>query len=283
MAKTQAPSAKKQAEAELVTDNALVPADKAGALADIPEFMRADIGSSEGTEGLGMDDVQMPRLAIAQTQTPAMLPNRAEYIRELKLGDLFNTLTGDIYEQPVEFIVVRRDPPRWIEFDEDRKVVDRDVRPGDPRTFWTDAIDEKTKQKYRKKPIATQFYDFVVLLLPDFQPIALSFSRTGIKAAKRLNGLIKTSLPPLPVYARKFVMETKLEVDPASQGTFGIHLIRNGGRIQDAETYAMAKQAFEAFKNRVIDIHREAEDETGIEDGGPVADGYENRDVNADM
>lgn len=252
MAKKLPENTQQQSTAELVQDE---PRHIGAAL---PDFIEA--GDTSGTEDIGKEDLTMPRLAIAQGLSPQLVKTDPSFIPELRLGNMFNTLTGQVYgDGPLRFSVVRRDPPRWIEFDEDRNMVDPSVPPGDPRTLWRTGDEGE-----RLPPIATQFYDFIIVLMDTGEPLALSCSRTAIAAAKRLNGLIKFRVPPIPIYAGAYEVSTGMESNDLGQ--YGVYAIRNAGIVKNAVDYQYVKGVFNSLKNTVINIQREAHDETV---GGP--------------
>lgn len=243
-------------KAEEVKTGELMPSGSQAIGEAIPDFI--PVGDNTGSEGIGREDIQMPRIAIAQAISPQKLEGNPAFIEGLKLGEMFNTLTSDIYGKgPMEFVIVRRDPPRWVEFDEDRNMVDPSVPAGDPRTEW------RVENGERKPPIATQFYDFIVWLPATGETVALSMSKTNIAAAKKLNGLIKMRIPPVPLYARRFQVETAMESN--DKGTYGVFVIKTAGTqgvpnsdlIKDRAQFDMLKQIHEALKDVVVNIDRE--------------------------
>lgn len=240
------------AEAELVNDKALATRSEQQGLATIPDWME-NAPEEDQIEG----QPRIPRLAIAQGLSPQLQRNNPKYIPELKLGELFNTLTREVYGVgPLEFSVVRRMPSRWIEFDADRKVVDPDVPPNDPRTQW------RQTPEGRKPPIATQFLDFIVVLLGQMEPIAISCARTGMRAADDLLGLISIRRPKLiagkfmrlPEFAMKFTVEVGQATGPANS-TYGVFTFKQAGDLTDDLERARLVRGFrDQFVNQVIDI-----------------------------
>lgn len=259
--------------AEVVTETSMAPREGAGALAEIPDWMA---GVQEDAP-IAQEDMKMPRLAIAQGMSPAMQPGKPEYIDDLKLGQLFNSLTGEVYGKgPLRFAIAKRFPPRWVEFNEERKLVDPNVPPGDPRTEWREP-EEPGGQ--RRPPIATKFLDYVIVLLDTMEPIALSCARSNIKPATALNGLIQMRKPKLiagtarriPEFAMAFTVETA-QVPGPNNSTYGIFVFKNAGDLLERPQEARAMRAFhEQFATKVIDIDREAADETGAEAGAAAS------------
>lgn len=223
-----------------------VPGDTAVAVREeIPEWMERCDGVRVGAEHLTPKDVQIPRLGIAQTNSPEVMKGDPKFIKDLRAGESFNDLTGDIYgDGPLKIIIVKSDPPRWMEFDDNRKVVDFNVKAGDPRTEFTTGPDGK-----RQAPIATMFYDYVILLGPTWDPIALSFKSTGIGDAIKLNGLIQYK--PVPIYGCFYELEPGLRKNDYGQW-FG-YSIRQAGFVKDQGLYKRAKDAFTLFKDRKVD------------------------------
>jgi hypothetical protein len=223
---------------------------------EVPDFI--EVGSTAGTEGIGKDDLLMPRLTLAQPQTPLFLADQASG-GTMRLGDMFNNLTNSVYGKgPIRVVIVRRDPPKWIEFhpmDEGGGVKDFDVAPGDERTEW-----RKDENGKSKKPIATEFYEYIALL-PDFgeEMIALSFKNTGIKVAKQLNSLIKLFKTKVPIYARVYTLTS--EITKNEKGTFAIWQVANAGLVKDGGLYARAKGIFESIKDKEFKIEREPGDD----------------------
>jgi len=212
--------------------------------APMPSFIEQ--GERSGTEHLREQDIQMPRLALAQLTSPEIAADDPKFIEDLVFGDLFNSLTRYNYKSgPLQFCILRADPPRYIEFSPDGKtVLDMNVAEGDPRTLFGQG---------GEKPVATKFYDFIVMLLPSREMIALSFKSTGLKVAKQLNGLI-TFRGNVKLFAGKYTITSMLTRN--AQGRYAIYKVANAGWIDDAETYNFAKAAFEAFRHKEVVIDR---------------------------
>lgn len=253
----QAPAPAAPAAPEVKTGE-LVPAGETALTTGLPDFIPME---ATGLEGIGREDVQMPRLAIAQPPSKQLIEGHQLYIEGLRMGQMFNTLTKNIYGKgPLEFIVLRRDNPRWVEFDEDRNMVDPDVHPDDPRTKWRNAENGE-----RLPPIATQFYDYIVYLVKSGETIAMSMSKTNIKAAKKLNGLMKFRIPPVPIYARRFTVAITIETN--DKGTYGVFAIEtvgdpkvpNSDLVQSRELFNTVKSISEMLQDVVVVIDREGD------------------------
>jgi hypothetical protein len=240
----------------------------AGNALDRPAFIPA---STEGREHITRADIRLPRLALAQGLSPEIDSGHAKFIRGLANGEMFNDLTQVNYGKgPLEFFIVRADPPRWVEFfprDEGGGVKDLNVPANDPRTAFRVGEDGSSLP-----PIATMFYDYVLLLEPNKEPITLSLKSTGIKAARTLNGLIQMRNSAL--YAGKYVVTAGKETN--KKGTYSVYIIKNAGWVKDQAEAEQLRQAHEAFKDKSIEFDREPGVDEPTHDGpagGPLQGG----------
>jgi hypothetical protein len=214
-------------------------------------------GKDEGTlgsEGIGRDDVLMPRLAIAQKMSPEIDPTVERYIEGLQFTDLYHSLSKKNFGKgPVFFVILRRDDPRWIEFNplsQGGGIKDRNERSGDPRTKFG---------PNGEKPVATEFHDFICLLLNDFDPtdpmqnvVALSLKSSGLKAAKHLNLLIEMRGQKL-ICKGVYKLTTGSATDKKTQGVYAIYKIENAGWLTpDSSIEKLAIDMFDAWKDRKV-------------------------------
>lgn len=221
-----------------------------------PDFIAT--GDRSGTEHLTSEDIQMPRMGLAQQMSPEMVDGDPKFIDGLKIGNMFNSLTQTVYGNgPMDFCVVQALPPRWVEFiprEQGGGVADPNVPPGDPRTeFRTDA------QGKRVPPIATKFYDFIIMLLPSRELIALSLKSTGLKVARQLNGLIAAR--NAPIFAGKYALSTTMTQNP--KGRFAIFQVKNAGWLPDKTIYEYAETLFKSFAGKRDKIRIHTEDDGG--------------------
>jgi len=222
-------------------------------------------GDTTGTD-MSAEDLRLPRLSIAQGLSPELTPGNSNYIENLKMFQLFNNLTQEIYGMgPIKFIPVRHDIRR-IEFkprSEGGGVIDMDVRPNDPRTQWTTDAEGK-----RQAPRATKFNEYVVLLVRDGEdepePIVLSIKDTNKenrRAATNLNGYI--ALPTkigskkykLPIYGKMYTVESGTAKN--DKGTYGVPVIKQAGVVHDANLGNRAMAFLKSLEGKNIVVDRE--------------------------
>lgn len=222
----------------------------------------ADRSDRRGKENITRDDLTLPRLAVAQKTSPQLEPDKAEYIDGLKLYQMFNTVTGEIYGNgPLEFVIVRGPDKRAMEFDKDNKVVDFDVPWNDPRCEFTvaeqDSSDGKIKKGDRVKPQATRFYEYVIVLVATMEIAVLSLKSTQVKVAKKLNNFI--SLRPGAAWLGKYKITSRSETKGAF--TYANFLIAPAGAT-DAALAKFAEEVYENIKGVSIRTEREGDGDT---------------------
>lgn len=234
---------------------------------ELPEYLRTE-NSGAGLENLDRNELKLPRLAIAQGLSPQLDPDKPEYIEDLRQGDMFNSVSGEVYGRgPFYFTVLRIEKPRHIEFrprEDGGGVLDMNVPAGDPRTKFT--MDEDGNSV---APKATKFLDFLVAQLP-LNPdapeeamksvMALSCKSTALKAAKVLNSLLMYRAPK-PTFAARFVVHTVKETN--KKGTYWTFSIANapvaggGGWIVDPREYGLSKSLHDMMQSAEVVVDRD--------------------------
>ncbi len=238
-------------------------------------------GSDEGqlgNEGIGRDDITIPRLALAQKTSPEIDSTSARFIEGLKFTEMFGSLSKKNYgEGPVFFSILRRDKPRYVEFiplTEGGGVRNPNVSPTlpdgspNPDTQFGE-IDPVTKRS--KKPIATKFYDFIILVLngldfndPMQNVMALSLKSSAIPVAKQLNLYIQQR-GKKKLY--KGLYELRTGYDIKDKNTFAVYKVKNAGWLKpDTAVEKLAEEMFENWKDKTINIDLETEhDDTSFD------------------
>ena len=206
----------------------------------VPDFVQK--GDLRGSESITREDLQMPRVALAQSLSPELDETDPKYIEGLKMGDAFNTLTGEVYgKKPLRVVIVRADRPRFVEFnprDAGGGIKDFDIPANDPRCLFG---------PNGEKPVATKFVEFVALVGEGLEPALLSFKGSGLKTARQIAGLLK--LRQVPAFAQTFYLTPTIQKN--SKGTFAVFNVKAGGFV-DEQTYKYAEQVYESVKDRAI-------------------------------
>lgn len=225
-----------------------------------------------GTEDITINEIQLPRLAIAQGLSPQVIPTEGTFIRGLVIGEMFNDVTSEIYGNgPLTVVPVKRHVTR-IEFDRnDRKVpLDRNVPAGDPRLQWDGD----------QPPRATEFVEFVCLLLregkaPEKVVVSIKTTNKYMRAAAKLWTTLVV-MREATIYAGYYHLSSKLEKGKTADGqdtNFGVFVVKNAGFIKlgtpfgDA-LYRYAAEFAASLEGKTIVTERETEEPA---DGGDTS------------
>ncbi len=220
------------------------------ALAPAPDWMPK---SRRGFEDTVSSDLMIPRLGLAQANSPQVTDGDPARIAGAVPGDLFNSVTGMLYGKSVTVQVIRKMPLRameWRPIEEGGGVIDPDVPIGDPRLNWGTSGDKK-----KDRPQAMLYRDFLAVILPGRELIALSFKSSGISAAKTLWGLATTSNRDCFAPQIKITTDTKLKPQP--------HKVYKVALVDwvSKEDFVLGEEMHEAMKNiDATKIHHEDPD-----------------------
>ena len=226
----------------------------------LPDWV--EVGDTSGLEQLDPNyHVKPPVIKLAQKTSPELAETNPKFIKGLEFGDLFNSITGEIYGRgPLYFSVIRTQKPRAMEFipmEQGGGVKDRDVPLDDPRLLWDDVAPGG-------HPIATLILDFVVLLWPTRERACLSFKSSGIKAAESLGGKMvsrrhpKDGVSPVPAYLGRYTLQSKVE--PAKKGgEYAIYKIDNDAFLNEDDS-KYSKYQHDLLKDQTVTVEVEGDD-----------------------
>ena len=206
-------------------------------LAPAPDYIPK---SRRGFEDTTQDDVTIPRLAIAQALSPQVTDGDPRRIEGLKPGDLFNSVTQQNYGKEVIVQVLRKMPLRAMEFrsiDDGGGVIDPNVPLNDARLKWGNSGDKKAD-----KPRATLFRDYLAVILPQREMIALSFKSSGLKAAMDLWGLL--TFGNRDCFAIKLKITTGVKLDPKPHQIYKTQL---AGWVSETD-FKLGEEMYEAVQ-----------------------------------
>ena len=74
------------------------------ALAERPDFLKNNI--ARGSEEVDHGDITIPRLSLIQDLSPQTKKNKPEFIDGAEIGDMFNTITNELFKGEVMFVPV---------------------------------------------------------------------------------------------------------------------------------------------------------------------------------
>ena len=218
-----------------------------GGIAKRPDFIPKN--DSRGTDHINKDDMFIPRICLAQKTSKEVDVDESRFIDKLKVGEMFNNITKEIYGKgPLKFTVLRGDEPRGIQFtpfDEGGGVVDFKVPLDDPRM----------KFKNGEKPEATMFYDFVIQMLDSFrgQVMALSFKSSGLKVARQLNTFMRAM--NAPCFSGDYELNSIMQ--PSRHGSHVEFTVRPLGWCSSEDEWKRREGLFESYKEKNVLFDRE--------------------------
>lgn len=161
-------------------------------------------GPVEGFENMGAEDVTQPRLMLTQNGTPQRKEENDNYIKGLKEGDFFNSVTGENYGKKICItpIMFFKQNILFQDIDEGGGLLCRAVdakhgvgTPGGncatcPKMAWVD----------NEPPECMLYHNYAALVIPDKGApnldalVIVSMKSTNIKMAKDWNALMRMRL-----------------------------------------------------------------------------------------
>lgn len=209
----------------------------------------ADRSDRRGKENIDTSRLILPRIAGAQKTSPEVDEESDRYIPGLKLYQMFNSLTGDVYGNgPLKFAVIRKLPFKAMEFDGNNNVVDFDVKKGDERLNFTTGGDGK-----RVRPIATEFREYLIVL-EDGSIAALSFKSTQNKVADKLDSFL--NFRPGASWLGLYILTSQKKSFAKGDAT-QFNVLPAGAT--PAALIQLAEDVFKNTENRAIDVDKGGE------------------------
>jgi len=187
-----------------------------GSLAVVPDHLKQYQGMEDAEHNVGTADLLIPRLAVAQAGMSPQLKKQHElFIPDLEEGDLFNTVTSEIYGEEATVIPLFFNK-NYIQFAGGGvlKVVAMynnasEVPKGG--LDWT-----RDEEGGRVAPEVTEFKNRMCLILTGngaYQPIVVSFKKGENKFSDQWNSQIKFArlADKLPAFAHTYTVTSKLK------------------------------------------------------------------------
>lgn len=235
----------------------------------VPEHLR-DISGHEGGENIGRDDVVLPRLAVCQSLSPQRDKNNPLYIEGLDEGNLFNTITKEIYPAKTSLIPLLYLKSRiYMKPRKDGGGVICQSRNGinGGSLSPTCASCENSQFVNDAKPKCDLYMNMVSLLLPPAVPepqlVVFSFKSMALKTARAWVTLLQARNKPFftQVYSVHTISTT------VSKGSFYTPIV-DFSRWVSPEELKRAKFEYETLKGKDI-----ATDSVETEESQEASDG----------
>lgn len=180
--------ATKKTETE-ATNTELAKNEGAGQLATFSEERPSwATESSRGSEDVGMNDIILPRLDVLQALSPQIKKKDPKYIEGAEQGQIFNTVSGEIYGDSLTFIPVKfaREFIIWQ---------DRDSGGGFRGAFPTaDEAEEALAQLENPdlhEIVETHVHYVLLVTEGKLEEAVLSLAKSKRKVSRKLNTLVQ--------------------------------------------------------------------------------------------
>ena len=259
----------------------------------IPSWMQDDAGL--GTEAIGTDAMEMPRVKLLQALSPELDDNEA-----LRAGMWFHTITEEEYGKELTIIPCYSTLSYilWRPQDDGGGILAR----ADDGVHWSppDAIfnvrlkgGQEVTWKTAKTVAASRLHLFgtenpedpashpaavaminVACLCPDMLdtgPFVVTFQRSGHSVGKKFMSNLKMSR--IPSFGRMFNL-TSVKIDGPS-GPYLEPRVKAVGRVEDEELYARCKEMYLIFKQQGLRV----KEETMAEDASELSPGDGSEEV----
>lgn len=194
----------------------LATVNQAGSLA-LPDHLKQFQGAHDAEDNVGRSDILIPRLAVAQAgMSPQLKKNHELYIPGLEEGQLFNTVTNEVYGDRATVIPLFF-TKNYIQFAGGGvlKVVAMYKTADEVPEGGLEWGEEDGK---RIPPAVTEFKNRMCLIQSEsgfWQPIVVSFKKGENKHSDQWNSQIKFArlADKLPCFAHTYTVTAKTKTD----------------------------------------------------------------------
>lgn len=204
-------------------------------------------------ENTPREDLIIPRAKLLQALSPEVIEDSDKF----KPGMIINSLTKEIL--PEEFVPIFKFT-NWIRFNpRSTKDPAHDPAYGAGDIIWrsSDPLDPRVIEEAKfgpngENPLATKFINFFAYFPGVDMPVIISFSKTSLKAGRRLLSLAQFSQKDM--FAMKYKLSAKQEVGDAGQ-----YYVLNVEPIEHANEneYDTASNLWGQFHAKPIQMHEE--------------------------
>lgn len=252
-------------------DNKLVTTHK-HEIQQVPEFLKPRIGGPQpGMEDVEQTDILMPRLGLCQSLSPQRRKGDPAHIPGLEEGQLFNSVTQEIYGVEIKLIALFffKNRTKFLPIDTGGGIDCTSANAIDQgrlhptgcascqySSFGNGSLDPIKSQE---PPLCTLFHNYMAYL-PDVDeptPIAISYKSSGLKFSREL--LSKVRISRAPMYAKWYDV-TVFEQRDGNNMWFEKRL--TPGSYVDEELFGQMDNLFKSLKEKHITV-----DTTGEEGG----------------
>lgn len=247
------PAAKAPASKSLVEQ-------KGGALMQRPSYIPA---GNAGLEEADNQDFTVPRLSICQSNSPQRKKNDAKYIEGLLEGQLFNTLSGEIYDDAIDLVPLYMIKTRmkFKPMAEGGGIECQSFNAIDGgRLCETCAACPHSQFQDDEPPACYLIYSYPSLIIRDgkltSELIAMSFKSASTKVARNFNTMVRMRNAPL--YAAP-VHVSPIDDEGAGQQFFNYKLDSKGWL--DDQMFKEVSEFYNSMNREALKVHADDDPE----------------------
>lgn len=223
---------------------------------DRPDFMGE--GSGRGQEGVGVDDLTIPRLSIIQDLSPQRKKNDPAYIDGADSGMMFNSVTNELYGDAVKFVpcFYRKEWVVWKHQDEGGGFNGAFATQAEASDFMkaNDMIGPLTKKGEPLYEANDTGQQFGIILHEDgrMEEVCISLSKSKRKIDRQFNTQIK--LAGGDRFEKVYEVSAVEDQNAAGQDYYNFHTHPLG--YVNQETYVAAEKLYDAISAGERDVNR---------------------------
>lgn len=234
---------------------------------EVPAFLQGKVGADvkgRGSEGVGADDLVIPRLEIIQDLSPARKKQDPAYIEGAEEGMMYNNVTRRLYSETVLLVPVffRKEWLIWK---------DRNAGGGFRGAFPTEQAaqheiahgDHDDAKDLEAIDTPQHFCLLVDPIKGTCEEIVVSMSRSKAKVSRTWNSLIRMNGGDS--FSRLYRMGVVAAKNAKNQDFFNFD-IKNGGFVNEV-IYKKAEELYSAIKSGKADVDR------SFDEADPSAEG----------
>lgn len=217
-------------------------------------------GSGRGNENTTTDDLIIPRIGLIQDISPQLKASQPEYVEGAKAGDMFNTVSGELYGNEITFIpcYFRKEYVVWK---------NREAGGGFCGAFPTEAEALEVAEQLGTEPFGkkkepmhevldtAQHFGFIVHDDGSTEDVVLSLSKSGMKLSRQMLTMAKMAGGDYFASAYKL---TSYETENSTGDMFWATKAQRLGWVNE-EMYQHGEKIYDAVNDGTMDVAREVE------------------------